>query len=158
CDADAEAKAPARDLVQERGALGEVVERARVDRRNCGAERDALGRQSKRVAQGEIGKAARRIDAGKAAPLDLAREIEREAAPPRRMSRGEWSVRRGRPAPATRLTAGSCADMRPPMLRGPHSSDCGRNGDGKIRQVRPRLWPSPCPPRNPRRTGEPRRR
>ena len=82
-DADAETEAPAGDLVHEGRALREVADRARVDRRNRGAEHDALGDMRQRLAQRHVAEDARRIDAGKAPPLDLAGELERGAAAPR---------------------------------------------------------------------------
>ena len=39
-------EAAARELVHEGGALGEIADRARVDGRDRGAERDALGRRA----------------------------------------------------------------------------------------------------------------
>ena len=79
--ADAEPEAAAGDLVQEGRALCEVADRARVDRRNRGAEDDALRHVRQRLAQRHVAEEAGRKDARKPAPLDLARDLERGAAP-----------------------------------------------------------------------------
>ena len=82
-DADAEPEAAAGDLVHEGGALREVADRARVDRRDGGGEHDALGDVRQRLAQRHVAEHARRIDPRKAPPLDLAGDFERGAAAPR---------------------------------------------------------------------------
>ncbi len=78
--ADAEAEAAAGDLVHERGTLREVQHRARVDRRDGGAERDALGVPGHRLALRHVAEHAGRVDAGEAASLDVAREVDGQAA------------------------------------------------------------------------------
>jgi hypothetical protein len=82
-DADTETKAPLGDLVHEGGALREVADRACVDRGDRGAEPDALGDVRQRLAQRHVAEDAGCVDARKPAPLDLARNLERGAAPPR---------------------------------------------------------------------------
>ena len=78
--ADAEAEAPAGDLVHERGTLREVQHGARIDRRDGGAERDALGVPRHRLALRHVAVHAGRVDAGEAAPLDVARDVDGQPA------------------------------------------------------------------------------
>src|ERR1700730_10512163 len=82
-DADAELKPPAGDLVQIGGVLRELVDRLRIDRRYGGGEWYALGRQCEADALRHVAERTRHRDPGKAAPLNLARSIERGAPAPR---------------------------------------------------------------------------
>ena len=70
-----------RCLVHEGGALSEVADRARVDRRDGGGEGDALGDMAQRLAQRHVGEHAGRIDAGETALLDRASDLQRGAPP-----------------------------------------------------------------------------
>ncbi len=81
-DADAEAEAAAGDLVDIGGAVREILDRAGIDRRDRGGERDALGCQRQRRALRHVAEDARHVEPGKAAPLGLARDVERDAPPP----------------------------------------------------------------------------
>ena len=74
-------KRPARDLVHEGGALREIAHRAGIDRRDRGGEGDALGDVAQRLAQRHVGKHAGRVNAGEAAPLDFACDLERGPPP-----------------------------------------------------------------------------
>ena len=82
-DADAELKPPAGNLVQIGGVLRELVDRLRVDRRYGGGKRNALGCQREADALRHVAERTRHRDPGKAAPLDLARNIERGTPAPR---------------------------------------------------------------------------
>jgi hypothetical protein len=79
--ADAEAKAPAAQLVQERRGLREVVRVAGVDVGDAGAELDRLGRQRERFAQRQAVAEARAVEPGKAALLDLLRQFDGRPPP-----------------------------------------------------------------------------
>ena len=82
-DADAKAKPPARDLVDIGRTRREFFGRLRIDWRDRGAERDPFGSECQACALRHVAEPARHIDARKAAPLDLARDIERSPPPPR---------------------------------------------------------------------------
>ncbi len=79
-DADAEAEAAAGDLVHERGALCEIEDGARINWRDGGAERTALGVPCHRLALRHVAEHAGGVDAGVAASFDIAGEIYGEAA------------------------------------------------------------------------------
>jgi hypothetical protein len=64
--------------------VGEFLGRLRIDRCDRGGERDALGGERQPKALRHVAVLARDGDPGKAAPLDLARDIEGGAALPRR--------------------------------------------------------------------------
>ena len=78
---DAETKAPARNLVNVSGAHREFFRRLGIDRGYRSAERDPFRSQCQPRALRYIAVPARHIDAGKAAPLDLAGDVEGLAAP-----------------------------------------------------------------------------
>ena len=80
-DADAEAEAPARNLVDVGRTGREFLGRLGIDRRDRGAEGDPLGGQSQTRALRHVAVAARHVDAGKAAPLDLAGDLQGLAPP-----------------------------------------------------------------------------
>ena len=91
CDAHADMRRPvrhadpqpepaARHLVHHRGTLGEVADRALVDRRDRGAERHAGRVPGQRLAQRHVAEHAGRVDAGETAPLDLLRDFDGAAA------------------------------------------------------------------------------
>ena len=75
-DADAELEAAPGHLVNVGGAVGEFLGRLRVDWRDCGGEGDTLGGERQAQALRHVAVLARDGDPGKAAPLDLASEIE----------------------------------------------------------------------------------
>jgi len=62
--------------------LRELVDRFRIDRRYGGGEWNALGRQCEANALRHVAERTRHRDPGKAAPLNLARGIERGAPAP----------------------------------------------------------------------------
>jgi hypothetical protein len=71
-----EVEAPARELVDQRGGGGVVGDVAGVDVGDRGAEGNPLGRERQRLAEPHAVAVARAVDAGEAAPLDLAGELE----------------------------------------------------------------------------------
>src|SRR5271169_2490211 len=73
----AELKAPTRHFVQVGRHLRKLVDCLRIDRRDRGGEGNALGRERQAEALRHVAVLARNRDAGEAAPLDLASEIER---------------------------------------------------------------------------------
>src|SRR5690349_11991048 len=79
--ADAEAEAPARQLVDDRRRLRPLERDARIDVRDARAERDLARGQGERLAQREPVTGARAVDAGEAFALELRRELERGLAP-----------------------------------------------------------------------------
>ena len=81
-DADAEAEAPAGDLVDIGGTGREFLGRLGIDRRDRGAEADPLSGQRQPCALGHVAVAARHVDTRETAPLNLAGEIEGLATPP----------------------------------------------------------------------------
>jgi len=60
----------------------EILDRAGIDRRNRGAKGDALGGERQSRALRHVAESARHVNAGKAAPLDFAREVECLTPPP----------------------------------------------------------------------------
>src|SRR5262245_33089719 len=80
---DAEAKAPGRHLVQICRALCEILDRAGVDWRDRSTERYPLGGECQSGLLRHVAKPARDIDAGKTAPLELTRDVERLPPPSR---------------------------------------------------------------------------
>jgi hypothetical protein len=64
--------------------MGEFLDRLRIDRRDRGGERDALRGERQAQALRHVAVLARDGDPGKAAPLDLARDVEGGAPLPRR--------------------------------------------------------------------------
>src|SRR6516162_1993234 len=82
-DSDAEAKAPARDLVDIGGTRREFLGRLGIDRRDRRAKPDPLSGPRQARALRHVAVPARHVDAGKAAPLDLAGDVEGPAPPSR---------------------------------------------------------------------------
>jgi hypothetical protein len=80
CDTDAEAEAAARDLVHEGGALREVQHGAGIDRRDRGAERDAVGAPAHRLTLRHVAVHAGRVDTSVPTAFDVAGDFEGEAA------------------------------------------------------------------------------
>ena len=80
CHTDTETEATAGHLVHECGALREIQYGARVDRRDGGAERDALRVPRHRLTLRHVAVHAGCVDASEAAPLDVARDIHGETA------------------------------------------------------------------------------
>ncbi len=80
-DADAEAEAAARQLVDDRRRLRPLERVTRVDVRDAGTERDLMGDEGQRLAEGEPVAGARTVDAGEAFRLEALREIERRPPP-----------------------------------------------------------------------------
>src|SRR5438309_659642 len=81
--------------------LGEFLGGLGIDRRDRGGEGNALGRERQAEALRHVAVLARNGNAGKAAPLDLAREIERGAPLPRWGDEIERGQLRGHLAGAT---------------------------------------------------------
>ena len=79
-DADAEPEAAVRELVDIGGAVGKILDRAGIDRRDRGTEDDPVRAQSQRRALRHVAEDARHIEAAEAASLRLAGEIEGQAA------------------------------------------------------------------------------
>jgi len=82
-DPDTEAEASAGHFVDISRTRRELLGRLGIDRRDRSAEPDLLGGQYQTGALCHIAVPARHINAGKAAPLYLAREIEDLMAPSR---------------------------------------------------------------------------
>jgi hypothetical protein len=82
-DADAELEAATRNLMQIGSILRELVGRLRINRCYGGGKWNALGRQCQADALRHVAEGTRHRDPGKAAPLNLARGIERGAPAPR---------------------------------------------------------------------------
>ena len=80
---DAEAEAPARQLVDEGGGVGEVVGVPRVDIGDAGAERDGLRDLGDALAEREPVVHARAVDAGIAFLFDALGQLEGGAPTPR---------------------------------------------------------------------------
>src|SRR6266851_8083006 len=76
-DADAKLEPPARNLMQIGGVLRELVDRLCIDRRDGGGKWNAFSRQCEADALRHVAEGTRHRYAGKAAPLNLARGIER---------------------------------------------------------------------------------
>jgi len=81
-DADAKAEAAAGDLVDIGRTGRKFLRRLSVDRRDCRAEPDPLGGQRQTRALRHVAVAARHIDAGETAPLDLASKVQGLAPAP----------------------------------------------------------------------------
>src|SRR5689334_1634129 len=116
---DPEAEPAARNLMNIRGAVGKILDRAGVDRRDRGGEFDALGGQRQRGALRHIAEDARHIETRKAATLGLLCDIERDPPPSGHGDKGEggqW-VRHVNPAPERwpyrRRTSPSIRFLRP---------------------------------------------
>src|SRR5438445_12732914 len=114
-DPDTKAEAPARNLMDVGGTSCELLGCLGIDRRNRGAEGDPLGGECQARALRHIAVSARHVDPGKAAPLDLAGDLQRFAAPPwhgDKADRGHRLRQRRLPkrglAPATLVTRTSC--------------------------------------------------
>src|SRR5438128_2291090 len=80
-DPNPKAETSARNLVDVGGACCEFLRRLGIDRRDRGAEGDPLGCQRQTRALRHVAVPARRINAGKPAPLDLTRDVERLTPP-----------------------------------------------------------------------------
>src|SRR5438309_741951 len=80
-DADAEAEAAARQLVDDRRRLRPLERVTRVDVGDAGVERDLAGDEGQRLAEREPVAGARTVDAGEAFRLEALREIERRPPP-----------------------------------------------------------------------------
>src|SRR5262249_35567854 len=79
---DAASEASARNLVQIGRLLCQILAPACINRRDRGAEGDALRGERQTRALRYIAEPARDIDAGEAAPVHLSRDIESLPAPP----------------------------------------------------------------------------
>ena len=75
--------------------MGEILDRAGIDRRDRGGERDALGGERQRRALRHVAEDARHVEPGKAAPLGLLRDIERDPPPSGHGDEGEGGQRIG---------------------------------------------------------------
>src|SRR5205814_9249710 len=80
-DPDTKLEAPTRDFVDVAGAVREFLDGLGIDRRDRRREGDAFGGERETGALRHVGERARYRDAGKAAPLDLARRLQRGMAP-----------------------------------------------------------------------------
>ena len=78
--ADPQPETTAGHLVHHRRALSEIANRALVDWRDCGAERDVCGVPRQRLAQRHVAEHAGRVDAGKTPTLNLLCDLD-EGAP-----------------------------------------------------------------------------
>src|ERR1700733_11693890 len=70
-DADAELEPAARDFVDIGRAMGEIVDRGGIDRRDRGGEGDALGGEGQTNALRHVAERAGNLDLWKPAPLDF---------------------------------------------------------------------------------------
>src|SRR6266404_5781147 len=80
-NADAKAEAPAGNLVDIGRARREFFGSLQINGRDRGPELDALGGERQARALRHVAVAARHVDAGKAAPLDLAGDLQGLAPP-----------------------------------------------------------------------------